>query len=106
MVFSKNNRVCQLFGIKKPIIQAGMVWVSGHKLAVAAAEEGALGVLGAGSMTLDVLKLQLKKALSKTNKPLALNVPLLSGAEKQLELAFRAWHKKFYHLSWKSKKIY
>lgn len=77
----------RLFGIRLPIVQAGMVYVSGGKLAAAASEAGALGMLGAGSMAPDVLRQQLKKAKARTAKPLAVNIPLLySKAKEQLDL--------------------
>lgn len=69
--------VRDLFGIEHPIIQAGMVWVSGAKLAAAASEAGCLGMLGAGSMKPELLAQQISKARSLTNKALAVNVPLL-----------------------------
>ena len=69
----KQKEICALFGIKHPIIQAGMVWVSGGKLAAAAANAGALGIIGAGSMKPDMLRHQIQKAKSLTNKPLAVN---------------------------------
>lgn len=81
--------ICDLLPIKYPIIQAGMVWVSGGKLAAASAEAGILGVIGAGSMTLQLLEHHIKKAQSLTSHPerLAVNVPLLYEKNKeQLEL--------------------
>ncbi|PIK15698.1 nitronate monooxygenase [Halobacteriovorax sp. JY17] len=73
----KNKIVTDLFNIQFPIIQAGMVWVSGAKLAAAAANAGCLGIIGAGSMRPDLLREHLKKAKSLTDKPLAVNIPLL-----------------------------
>lgn len=73
----KKNNIQQLLNIKYPIIQAGMVWVSGGKLAAAAANAGCLGVIGAGSMKPDLLKQHINKAQSLTNNPLAVNLPLL-----------------------------
>ncbi len=73
----KNKVVTDLFDIQFPIIQAGMVWVSGAKLAAAAANAGCLGIIGAGSMRPDLLREHLKKAKLLTNKPLAVNIPLL-----------------------------
>src|SRR3989338_5032661 len=85
------NRVCSLLQIKFPLIQAGMVWVSGHKLAVAAANSGILGVIGAGSMSPDLLETHIQKALEKTSQPLAVNVPLLyRHTEAQIEIALHA----------------
>lgn len=64
-------------GIQYPIIQAGMVWCSGWELASASAEAGMLGVIGSGSMYPEILDLHIKKCSRATNKPFAVNVPLL-----------------------------
>lgn len=72
------NRVTKLFQIKHPIIQAGMVWVSGAKLASAASEAGCLGLIGAGSMEPDVFKAHIQKAKTLTEKPFGVNIPLFS----------------------------
>lgn len=69
--------ITNLFGIKYPIVQAGMVWNSGWKLASAASNSGILGLLGAGSMYPEVLRTHLKKCKAATNKPFGVNVPLL-----------------------------
>ncbi len=71
------NRVCQLFGIEKPIIQAGMIWCSGWELAAAVSNAGGLGIIGSGSMYPDVLRSHIQKCKSATAKPFAVNVPLL-----------------------------
>jgi enoyl-[acyl-carrier protein] reductase II len=86
------NLILKLLPIQYPIIQAGMVWVSGGKLAAASADAGILGVIGAGSMKPDLLSLHLKKAKSLTNFPerLAVNVPLLyEGAKEQIDLSLK-----------------
>lgn len=84
----QHNRVCKLFGISYPIIQAGMVWVSGAKLAAASANAGCLGVIGAGSMKPDLLAYHIKKAKDLTDKSLAVNVPLLyKYTDEQIETA-------------------
>lgn len=84
------NRVCELLGIRYPIIQAGMVWVSGAKLAAASAEAGILGVIGAGSMRPDILDQHLQKAKTLTSKKMAVNVPLFyKDASQQIEVALR-----------------
>jgi enoyl-[acyl-carrier protein] reductase II len=70
------NKITQLLGIKYPIIQAGMVWCSGWKLASAASNSGALGVIGAGSMYPDILKEHIQKCKLATSKPFAVNIPL------------------------------
>lgn len=71
------NRVNQLFQIQKPIIQAGMIWCSGWKLASAVSNAGGLGLLGAGSMYPDVLKEHIAKIKLATQKPFGVNLPLL-----------------------------
>ena len=71
------HRITKLFGIKYPIIQAGMIWNSGWKLASAASNAGALGLIGAGSMYPDVLRDHIKKCKNATNKPFGVNVPML-----------------------------
>src|SRR5690606_36874891 len=80
----------ELLNIELPIIQAGMVWVSGAKLAAASANAGCLGVIGAGSMQPELLDLHLKKALCLSNKPIAVNLPLLySRIEEQIDIALK-----------------
>ena len=71
------NRVVELFGIKFPIIQAGMIWCSGWKLASAVSNSGGLGIIGSGSMYPDVLKKHITKCKKATNFPFAVNLPLL-----------------------------
>ena len=71
------NRITELFNIKYPIIQAGMIWNSGYKLASAASNAGALGIIGAGSMYPEVLREHIKKCFKATDKPFAINVPML-----------------------------
>ncbi|WP_460219743.1 NAD(P)H-dependent flavin oxidoreductase [Psychroserpens sp. MEBiC05023] len=71
------NKITQLFNIKYPIIQAGMIWNSGWKLASAASNAGALGLIGAGSMYPDVLREHIRKCKKATNKPFGVNVPML-----------------------------
>ncbi|MBK7854446.1 MAG: nitronate monooxygenase [Bacteroidetes bacterium] len=80
------NRITELFGIKYPIIQAGMIWCSGWELASAVSNAGGLGIIGAGSMYPDILKEQIKKCKATTSKPFAVNVPLLyPDIEKHFE---------------------
>jgi enoyl-[acyl-carrier protein] reductase II len=71
------NRVTRLFGIECPIVQAGMIWASGWKLASAVSNAGALGVIGAGSMYPEVLKEHIRKCKAATSKPFGVNIPLL-----------------------------
>lgn len=71
------NRITELFKIKYPLIQAGMVWASGWKLASAVSNEGGLGIIGAGSMYPEILKEHIQKCKKATDKPFAVNVPML-----------------------------
>lgn len=73
----KKNRITQLFGIKYPIVQAGMVWCSGWRLASAVSNAGGLGLIGAGSMYPDVLREHIQKCKQATDKPFGVNVPLM-----------------------------
>jgi enoyl-[acyl-carrier protein] reductase II len=72
-----DNRITQLFGIRYPIIQAGMIWASGWRLAAAVSNAGGLGIIGAGSMYPDVLREHIQKCKQATDKPFAINLPLL-----------------------------
>ncbi len=78
------TRVTELFRIDVPIIQAGMVWTSGQKLAVAVSEAGALGLIGSGSMKPDVLREHIRKAKARTKKPFGVNVPLIRSDANEL----------------------
>lgn len=71
------NRICEIFGIKYPVIQGGMVWCSGWKLASAVSNAGGLGLLGAGSMYPEVLREHIQKCKAATRHPFGVNVPLL-----------------------------
>ena len=71
------NRITQLFSIKYPIIQGGMIWHSGYKLASAVSNAGGLGLIGAGSMYPDVLREHIQKCKKATNQPFGVNVPML-----------------------------
>lgn len=71
------NRVTSLFGIKYPIIQAGMVWCSGWKLASAVSNAGGLGLLGAGSMHPETLREHIRKCRAATGNPFGVNIPLM-----------------------------
>ncbi len=72
-----SNRITQLFGIQYPIIQAGMIWASGWRLASAVSNAGGLGIIGAGSMYPDVLREHIRKCKAATAQPFAVNIPLL-----------------------------
>ena len=72
-----SNRITELFGIRYPLIQAGMIWCSGWKLASAVSNAGGLGLIGSGSMYPDILEEHIKKCKEATDKPFGVNVPLL-----------------------------
>jgi enoyl-[acyl-carrier protein] reductase II len=81
------NRVTELFSIKYPIVQGGMIWNSGWRLASAVSNAGGLGLIGAGSMYPEVLKLHIERCKAATNKPFGVNVPLLyPNIEEIIEL--------------------
>ncbi|MCW3116656.1 MAG: 2-nitropropane dioxygenase [Chitinophagaceae bacterium] len=71
------NRITQLFGIDFPIIQAGMVWTSGWRLAAAVSNAGGLGIIGSGSMYPDLLREHIRKCKTATSNPFGVNIPLL-----------------------------
>ena len=82
-----NNRLTQLLHIEYPIIQAGMIWASGWKLASAVSRAGGLGILGAGSMYPDVLRDHIRKCKAATDRPFGVNLPLLyPDIEKHIEI--------------------
>lgn len=81
------NKLTDLLGIKYPIIQAGMVWNSGWKLASNVSNSGGLGLIGAGSMSSELLELHISKCKQATNKPFGVNLPLLyNGIKEQIEI--------------------
>jgi len=91
------NKITDLFQIKYPIIQAGMVWVSGSKLAAAAANAGALGLIGGGSMSPDLLRSHIRTAKTLTKKPFGVNLPLLySKIEEQIDVCLEEGIKIFF----------
>lgn len=79
-----DTSITQLFGIQYPIIQGGMIWVSGYKLATAVSNAGGLGLIGAGSMYPEVLREHIQKAKKATDKPFGVNVPLLYPNIKEI----------------------
>jgi enoyl-[acyl-carrier protein] reductase II len=81
---SFSNRITRLFNIEYPIIQGGMIWASGWKLAAAVSNNGALGLLGAGSMYPEVLREHIQKCKQATDKPFGVNLPLLYPEMDQL----------------------
>lgn len=85
----KKTKICEILNIKYPIIQGGMVWTSGAKLAAACSNAGILGVIGAGSMNLELLESQILKAKSLTSKPFAVNFPIMyERSKEQIDLAY------------------
>lgn len=78
------TKITELFKINYPIIQAGMVWVSGWKLASAVSNEGGLGLIGSGSMKPDLLREHIQKCKAATDKPFGVNIPLLRGDADEL----------------------
>ena len=80
----EKNRICTLFNIQYPIIQGGMVWCSGWRLATAASNAGGLGLIGAGSMHPDTFREHIQKAKAATTKPFGVNLPLLYPQINQL----------------------
>ncbi len=79
-----NNRICRLFNIKYPIIQGGMIWCSGWKLAAAVSNAGGLGLIGAGSMYPEVFREHVQKAKKATSRPFGVNIPLLYPNTEEL----------------------
>jgi len=86
----KSNKICQLFKIQYPIVQAGMVWCSGWRLASAVSNAGGLGLIGAGSMSPELLQEHIQKCKNATTLPFGVNLPLLySGIEKQIDIIIK-----------------
>ena len=84
------NRITELFNIEYPLIQAGMIWASGWKLASAVSNAGGLGIIGAGSMYPEVLREHILKCKKATNKPFGVNVPMLyPDVEKIMEIIIK-----------------
>ena len=71
------NRICELFGIKYPIVAGGMVWCSGWRLASAVSNAGGLGLIGSGSMHPETLREHIRKCKAATDKPFGVNIPLM-----------------------------
>ncbi|MDG1572561.1 nitronate monooxygenase [Robiginitalea sp. M366] len=83
------NRITQLFGIQYPIVQGGMIWASGWRLASAVSNAGGLGLIGAGSMYPDVLREHIQKCRQATSRPFGVNVPMLYPDIEQLMAIIR-----------------
>lgn len=85
-----SRKLCQFLGIKYPIIQAGMVWAATAPLAIAVSENGGLGTIGAGSMSNEELREEIRKVREGTSNPFAVNIPILYGhAEEQIKIAIK-----------------
>ncbi len=81
-------KLCEFLGIKYPIIQAGMVWAATSPLAIAVSKNGGLGTIGAGSMSEEELRDQIRQVKDATDKPFAVNIPIMYGnAETQIKIA-------------------
>lgn len=84
------NSICNLFNIQYPIVQGGMVWTSGWRLASAVSNAGGLGLIGAGSMSAELLEEHIQKCQKATDQPFGVNIPLLySRVEEQLEVILK-----------------
>jgi enoyl-[acyl-carrier protein] reductase II len=85
-----SNRITRLFNIEYPIVQAGMIWASGWRLASAVSNAGGLGIIGAGSMNPAVLEEHIQKCIGATEKPFGVNLPLFyTGIDQQIEIIVR-----------------
>jgi enoyl-[acyl-carrier protein] reductase II len=94
------NRVTDLFDIDYPIIQAGMIWASGWRLASAVSNAGGLGLIGSGSMFPDVLKEHIQKCKSATVRPFGVNVPLLyPDIDKHIQIIIEGGSKNCFYFS-------
>ncbi|HEY0977021.1 MAG TPA: nitronate monooxygenase [Flavobacteriales bacterium] len=78
-----SNRLTSLFGIRYPLVQAGMIWCSGWRLASAVSNAGGLGIIGSGSMYPEVLREHVRKCKAATDKPFAVNIPMLYPAVEE-----------------------
>lgn len=86
----QENRITSLFGVKYPIIQAGMIWCSGWELAAAVSNAGGLGIIGSGSMYPEILEEHVQKCKAATNKPFAVNLPMLyPDIDKHIETVIK-----------------
>jgi len=93
----KDKTLTNLFNIQYPIVQGGMVWISGAKLAAAVSNAGGLGLIGAGSMNPELLDKHIAKAKTLTDKPFGVNIPLLySKVEEQITIALNHGVKIFF----------
>ena len=84
MTAINKTRICELFGIEKPIVQGGMVWISGWRQAAAVSNAGGLGLLGAGSLPPELLREHISKMKQATDKPWGINLPLMNPAAEEI----------------------
>lgn len=84
MTAINKTRICELFGVEKPIVQGGMVWISGWRLAAAVSNAGGLGLLGAGSLPPELLREHISKMKQATDKPWGINLPLMNPAAEEI----------------------
>ncbi len=102
----KKNRVGRLLGIDHPVIQGGMVYNSGARLAAAVSEAGGMGLIGAGSMRPDLFRDQIRKARSLTSKPFGVNIPLLfSHSAECVDIALEEGVKIFFTSAGSPRKV-
>jgi len=102
----KNNRICKLLGIDHPVIQGGMIYNSGARLAAAVAKAGGLGLIGAGSMRPDLFRDQIRKAKALTARPFGVNIPLLYPHSPEcVEIALAEGVKIFFTSAGSPKKV-
>ena len=80
----KDNKICQMLGIKYPVFQGGMAWLGTAELVAAVSNAGGLGIIGAGHMPPDVLKAEIEKAKALTDKPFGVNIMLMSPFVKEV----------------------
>lgn len=91
ILIEMKNRITELLNIEYPIISGGMVWCSGWELASSVSNQGGLGLIGAGSMSPEVLKEHIDKARKNTDKPFGVNIPLMnSNSQKHIETVIEA----------------
>ena len=100
------NRITSLFGIDYPVIAGGMAWCSGWRLAAAVSNAGGLGLIGAGSMTPELLKEHIEKCQAATVKPFGVNVPLMKpGAEEMMHIIAETGVKVVFYLCWQPEEV-
>ena len=83
------NRLCELLNIKFPIIQGGMAWVAEANLAAAVSNAGGLGIIAAGNAPVDIVREEIRKAKSLTDKPFGVNIMLMSPTLMRLQFSYK-----------------